>query len=411
MKRLLLLFALVTSGALSAQHAMTIYVMDNAGNSLDGVALMTYHDYNMPFSQVPIQRFDSVYYTNGNGIASYVEYNRNPGSIDTVRYAAIDCNGIVYRGQATLQTGQAWNDTLFLACAPTACQAIIRGNAGPNSLWAEGVNLRTLAAAGNPFPVNHSFYINSTRFQPSWSNSNRAYLYLTPAMGGGISGSASIAYTRSDSNCALVTDSINVPWSGGGSNLQCNAYFYPDSVNTGAFQGQYVLIEASSSSSGNVVDWFWDMGDGNAYNTQYPTHTYSATSAASYQVCLTILAIDGNDTCSDTYCQTIRFDSTGAPILKQGWTVNVVDPATFSVDEDELIEVLMYPNPSNGDVRITWEESLEVKSVDVFQVNGQQLDSFTPQSNETELTNLSAGVYIVRIETPTAVLSQKLIVQ
>ncbi|NVK04729.1 MAG: T9SS type A sorting domain-containing protein [Flavobacteriia bacterium] len=410
MKRLLLLSALLLTGALSAQHAMNIYVMDNSGNSLAGVALFTYHDYGMSFNQVPVERFDSVYYSSNNGVTAYWEYNRNPGSMDTVRYAAFDCNGVMHRGEAFLQTGQGWNDTLFLPCAPTACQAIVRGDAGPNNLWAEGVNLRTLAAAGNPFANNHSFFINNTRFQPSWTNSERAYLYLTPSMGGGLSGNVAISYTRSDSNCAVVTDSVNLPWPGG-SNLQCNAYFYPDSVNTGAFQGQYVLIEASSSSSGNVVDWFWDMGDGNAYNTQYPIHTYSATSAASYQVCLTILAIDGNDTCSDTYCQTIRFDSTGAPILKQGWTVNVVDPATFSVDEDELIEVLMYPNPSNGDVRITWEESLEVKSVDVFQVNGQQLDSFTPQSNETELTNLSAGVYIVRIETPTAVLSQKLIVQ
>lgn len=410
MKRLLLLTALALSRVISAQHAMNIYVMDNAGNGLEGVALFTYHDYNISFNQVPIENYDTAYYSSIGGVTAYWEFNRNPGSVDTVRYAAIDCNGNVFRGEATLQTGQGWNDTLFLPCAPDGCQSIVRDYPSATSLFVDAVNLRTQAAAGNTFPSRHDLRIGSSYFTPTGSNANRAWFYITPAMMPGVSGRVSMLYSRNDSNCTAIADSVNLPWSGG-SNLQCNPYFYPDSVNTGAFQGQYVLIESSFVSSGNIVSWMWDMGDGTTYNTQYPTHTYSTTSAASFNVCLTIIGVDGNDSCSSTYCQVIRFDSTGAPILKNGWTVNVVDPATFSVDEDEMAEVLMYPNPSNGDVRITWEEGLNVERLNVHKVSGQLVDSITPQSNETELVNLPTGVYLIRLQTPTSVLSQKLIVQ
>ncbi|MCF8374131.1 MAG: PKD domain-containing protein [Bacteroidales bacterium] len=62
----------------------------------------------------------------------------------------------------------------------------------------------------------------------------------------------------------------------------------------------------ASTSTGNIIDWLWDFGDGAVSTLQNPVHNYN--SIGYYQVCLTIVT-DLN--CTNTYCATIYYDPTG----------------------------------------------------------------------------------------------------
>ncbi|MEA3443972.1 MAG: PKD domain-containing protein, partial [Bacteroidota bacterium] len=83
----------------------------------------------------------------------------------------------------------------------------------------------------------------------------------------------------------------------------CNAYFAYG--GTGGIMLPGVFVDGSTST-GNILAWFWSFGDG-AYSTdQNPTHYYA--SSGYYNVCLDIVTDNG---CADTYCDTIYYDSTG----------------------------------------------------------------------------------------------------
>ncbi|MDA9563555.1 PKD domain-containing protein [Flavobacteriales bacterium] len=58
-----------------------------------------------------------------------------------------------------------------------------------------------------------------------------------------------------------------------------------------------------STSSGNIVSWDWDLGNGQTSSAQNPTGYY--TTAGYYTVCLTITDDNG---CTDSYCQTCYID-------------------------------------------------------------------------------------------------------
>ena len=54
-----------------------------------------------------------------------------------------------------------------------------------------------------------------------------------------------------------------------------------------------------------IISYHWDFGDGNSSQAQNPSHYYGST--GSYNVCLTVFAIDPfGGCCEKTYCQTIR---------------------------------------------------------------------------------------------------------
>jgi hypothetical protein len=57
----------------------------------------------------------------------------------------------------------------------------------------------------------------------------------------------------------------------------------------------------------NIVCWDWDFGDGTTGSGPNPTHFYSAPGV--YNVCMTILIVDGEDCCiSLTYCEDVVVD-------------------------------------------------------------------------------------------------------
>ena len=92
----------------------------------------------------------------------------------------------------------------------------------------------------------------------------------------------------------------------------CMAYFAYGGTGGAMLPGVFI---DGSSASGNILDWNWDFGDGTMSSDQNPIHHYA--SAGYYNVCLTIFT-DNN--CTDTYCQTIFYDSTGVAMCQAAFT-------------------------------------------------------------------------------------------
>lgn len=82
------------------------------------------------------------------------------------------------------------------------------------------------------------------------------------------------------------------------------------------------------------------------------------------------------------------------------------------IQEDTSIEGLsLYPNPvTNGKVYITSKKDLE-KEVTIFNVLGKKVLQTTIGAKELNVSNLSPGVYIIKITEEESTSSRKLIIQ
>ncbi len=92
-------------------------------------------------------------------------------------------------------------------------------------------------------------------------------------------------------------------------NAQCEAYFIinPD---TPANDNGYFGFLNQSGPMANYTS-VWNFGDGNNSNSNSPTHQF--TTEGVFEVCLTIIAYEGNvPLCTDTYCTTVLVDLPGA---------------------------------------------------------------------------------------------------
>ena len=82
------------------------------------------------------------------------------------------------------------------------------------------------------------------------------------------------------------------------------------------------------------------------------------------------------------------------------------------IQETTVIEGLnLYPNPvSNGKVFITSKNDLD-KEIIIFDVLGKKVLQTTMSSKELNISNLSPGVYIIKIDEEQATATRKLIVK
>jgi len=80
--------------------------------------------------------------------------------------------------------------------------------------------------------------------------------------------------------------------------------------------------------------------------------------------------------------------------------------------QDSSIEGLsFYPNPvSNGKIYITSKSSLD-KEITIFDVLGKKVLQTVMNSKELNISNLSPGVYIIKIKENEATATRKLIVK
>ncbi len=139
----------------------------------------------------------------------------------------------------------------------------------------------------------------------------------------------------------------------------------------------YQFTDNSTVQSGNIVEWEWNMGDGNTYTVQNPLHAYNSVAIGqNYSVILCTFTDKGCRTC----------------ISKQ-LTVTEVN----SVLKTQV--VMVYPNPSNGILNIVSDQI--ILGVEMFNALGQQVKSGMPDEQvlEWNIDHLSAGVYTLKVKT------------
>jgi uncharacterized repeat protein (TIGR01451 family) len=100
---------------------------------------------------------------------------------------------------------------------------------------------------------------------------------------------------------------------------------------------------------------------------------------------------------------SIFFDF-NSPIVTNTVTTEVVN--ALSVADFETSNVLLFPNPSSDFVRIKSEMS--IKKIAITDVNGRQIKAFTNVS-EFSVTDLSKGIYFIRIDSGNQTVIKKLI--
>jgi hypothetical protein len=165
-------------------------------------------------------------------------------------------------------------------------------------------------SGGQGDTVNHTYIANSTF-----------------AVSLGVNDYSVVPCSYGDTAVVNVTGVINP--------LQCLAGFV--SIYDSLFNGVYVI----NNSIGNNLTYFWDFGDGNTSNQQFPNYTYSTTGP--FWLCLTI--DDGNG-CIDTYCDSIGLN--GMVLKQSGFTIQVTSSLITSFENqiEQDLNFIIYPNPA-----------------------------------------------------------------
>jgi len=77
-------------------------------------------------------------------------------------------------------------------------------------------------------------------------------------------------------------------------------------------------------------------------------------------------------------------------------------------------QITVYPNPTNGELRIENGE-LRINNVEVYDIMGKKLSShpliITSSNHLIDISNLSAGVYFLKITTEKGIVTKKIIKQ
>lgn len=155
-------------------------------------------------------------------------------------------------------------------------------------------------------------------------------------------------------------------------------------VTAGAADGSYNM---SISGSNGVASVAWNFGNGQTDSGLNTSYTYEAN--GSY----TITAYLIND-CGDTTVLTRTIDV-------------VLSVANLKLSEAQFS---LYPNPATSVITIANNSGLQMQSVSVYNVLGQQVylaQASNSSTHQMNVTGFAAGVYTVRVATPQGVVIRK----
>lgn len=210
---------------------------------------------------------------------------------------------------------------------------------------------------------------------------NYTYLWSTNATTASISattsGTYSVTVTDQNTGCA-ASDTVNV------------VIGTAPSVGGITVTGTSPTYNFSANNPANVSNYFWQFGNGATSTDQDPTYTYpTQTIDQTYIVTLIVSNECGADTVETS-------------VIVRGNSIN-----ELAIDAQTL---KMYPNPTSGMVMIENESAYTMKQVVITNVLGQQV-MVIPVNSKTEhisVSNLTPGLYHVRIEFEEGVVTRKL---
>jgi len=219
-----------------------------------------------------------------------------------------------------------------------------------------------------------------TCFDPAWIN----YLVLCADIYDPVCGCDEVTY---ENECVAVYLNGITSWTKGPCcpPMGCEAFF-----DLNHLADRVIELKNQSVQAENGV---LDFGDGYVHTGSFDLLTHQYTVPGIYKVCLDITNGSG---CTDKYCSLVDFRST-----------NTDDPLPSS-------RVLIYPNPAQDRVWVQLEEAgAALRRVLLLDVLGKTLLDFNPNGNafDMELSGLTGGLYLIRLETERGWVTEKLIVE
>lgn len=157
--------------------------------------------------------------------------------------------------------------------------------------------------------------------------------------------------------------------------------------NNGTDDARYWLGLTVESASGQLVYWVGYEWNQNTNNTEY---NYQST--------------DGGNTFEPIDTESMpgaRFDSQ--------WVLYGQCDA-LGVNNNMLSQVSVYPNPTTGILNVQTPSNVDVTSVALFDILGKQVSADFSDST-INMSSLSQGVYLLKVETSAGTLTQKIVKQ
>lgn len=177
------------------------------------------------------------------------------------------------------------------------------------------------------------------------------------------------------------------------------AYFAADSTT-----GENPLtVQFSDSSSGLILNWFWDFGDGETSTEQNPLHTY--TTADTFSVSLTVSGPGGSG--SKTMENYIIVQDS----IETGIINNAIDmPDKFALQQN-------FPNPFNPMTTIQYQIGYTVGTqhavsqhidLSIYNLLGQKVATLVNKKQQAgnysvtwNASGFTSGIYFYKLETNT----------
>jgi hypothetical protein len=95
---------------------------------------------------------------------------------------------------------------------------------------------------------------------------------------------------------------------------------------------------------------------------------------------------------------------------QQNIILNLIGDETLGSDDFSLSQISVFPNPANYMLKVNLPSSLELSSASLFDILGRNT-GVVVANGEMNVSNLSSGVYILKLETSGGSLSKKVIIE
>ena len=85
--------------------------------------------------------------------------------------------------------------------------------------------------------------------------------------------------------------------------------------------------------------------------------------------------------------------------------------STLTVEENELVDFSMYPNPASDIVQLKFPVGIENTKVEIFDILGKQIKVNLSEENTIDVSKLPSGAYFVSINADDTKVTKKLIIK
>ena len=84
---------------------------------------------------------------------------------------------------------------------------------------------------------------------------------------------------------------------------------------------------------------------------------------------------------------------------------------TLGVNDHNLLEMILYPNPADKNFVTIQTSSSNTKEVEVFDILGKKVIDVSLNSNNLDVSNLDSGIYLVKVAVDNQTKIQRLVIK